>query len=157
MINEFDDDVVVADQLKVFQEHRCSRGVVIKQMKNKYNEKDALVFKKKKLVAIIECKKRTRIFPDYILEVKKVLHWMNNYPELDFIYLNRLPIGDFYLNVKDLGLEKCIKDGSYKSLDGTNGITFEIGSRTDRNKYTDYNREWLKISPNLFKKVIKPV
>lgn len=153
MVNEFDDAVTVADQLRVFQEYKCTSGVVIKQMKNPFNEKDALAFKNNKLVSIIECKRRTRIFPSWILEVKKVMHWWNNYRDLDFVYLNRFTFGDYYLLVNKLGLEEHIKNDTLKTLDGSNGITYRLGSRTDRNRYTDYDRDWLMIDQNLFKKI----
>ena len=153
MVDEFDDAVTVADQLRVFQQYKCSKDVVIKQMKSKFNEKDALVFHKNKLVSIIECKRRTRIFPSWILEVKKVMHWYENYQDLSFIYLNRFTFGDYYLKVHELGLEEHIKNDTLKTLDGSNGIRYCLGTRTDRNRYTDYDRDWLMIDQSLFKKI----
>ena len=153
-MDEFDDTLVVADQLKVF-EKRWKKGTVIKQMKSKYNEKDGLAFYKNKLVSIVECKRRYRVYDSWILELPKVMHWYNNYRDLDFVYLNRTPLGDFYLDVKQLGLDKYIEDGSIKSLDGSNGIEYKVGSRTDRNRYNDYDRDWLLISNKFFKPVVK--
>ena len=63
--------------------------------------------------------------------------------------------GNFYLDVKKLGLDKYIEDGSIKSLDGSNGIEYKVGSRTDRNRYNDYDRDWLLISNKFFKPVVK--
>lgn len=153
MENEFDDSLIVADQLRVFAEAKCKRNVVIKQMKFKYNQKDAMIFKGTDLVAIVECKRRHRIYTSWILELPKVMHWYNNYRDQDFIYLNRHPLGDYYINVKELGLEKYIEDGTIKQLDGSDGIEYECGSRLDRGMSSDYNRDWLKISNRFFKKI----
>lgn len=151
-MDEFDDEAVVMEQLNVFCK-MCKPGTVIKRTKNKFNEKDALVFFNKKLSAIIECKRRYRVYDSWILEVPKVMHWIEQYPDLDFIYLNRCPLGDFYLNVKKLKLKKHIKNGTLASLDGSNGVKYMLGSRLDRGWNSDQDREWLLISNDLFKKV----
>lgn len=151
-MNSFDDKVDVQQQLDAFLS-KCKPGTVIKKLNGKYNQKDALVFFNGKLVGIIECKKRNKIYTDWILEVKKVKHWLESYPDLDFIYLNRTPLGDYYLNVACLKIKKYIKNNAYMYLDGSKGIQFKIGSREDRGLDSDKDREWLMISNKFFKKI----
>ena len=151
-MSNFNDDDVVMDQLNNFSK-MCGPGTVIKKTIGKFNEKDGLVFFDKKLVAIVECKKRSRLFTDWILEVKKLKHWLKDYPDLKYIYLNRTPLGDFYLVVDRLKIKKYILHNTYHILDGSRGIEYRLGSRTDRGLSSDYDREWLLVNDNLFKKV----
>jgi hypothetical protein len=42
---------------------------------------------------------------------------------------------------------------TYHILDGSRGIEYRLGSRTDRGLSSDYDREWLLVNDSLFKKV----
>ena len=155
----FNDEVVNASMLKKFGESTLKNKMEIKTL-GRFDKKDALVYSKKtsNLLAVIECKNRKQDFlrfKDYILEVDKVKHWLQYYPDLKFIYLNRFEgEEDYYLEVDKLGLEKHILDGTYKKLIGKNGIRFQYGSCNQVRWKADQDREWLLVDRNLFKKVV---
>ena len=53
----------------------------------------------------------------------------------------------------EIKIKKYILHNTYHILDGSRGIQYRLGSRTDRGLNSDYDREWLMVNDSLFKKV----